>query len=336
MIGGAAPCRSASSCRRRSPLAWLVAGAALLWSVNAPAEPMVLTVGTTSPSLHYLPIHVAAERTAAAESLTLRLVTFDSPTAVATAVAAGSVDVGLLSLNTVVTIVAAGHPLRAFWVAGVRGDFEWFARDPVRTWGDLRGRTVAIGGHGTLSDVLTRYVLRRRGLDPARDVQLLQVGSSPGRLAALRAGRVDAALLASPLSWDAEAAGLTRLGSQATEVAERWPQLVFTARQPLLVERGTVIRTLLRAYIRATRWMGARREETVELTTRRLGYARGHAERAYADVVLGFHERGALPAEAMSVFWDVAVAAGEVDAPWPEERFFDRRFVDSFEAWAPR
>jgi hypothetical protein len=38
----------------------------------------------------------------------------------------------------------------------------------------------------------------------------------------------------------------------------------------------------------------------------------------------------------MPVFWEVAVAAGEVDAPWPEARFFDRRFVDSFAAWAPR
>jgi NitT/TauT family transport system substrate-binding protein len=336
MIGAAALYRPASGARRRSRLAWLVAWAAALWSAGAAAEPVVLTVGTTSTSLHYLPIHVAAERTAAAEGLTLRLVTFDSPTAAATAVTAGSVDVSLLSLNTVLTVVAAGHPVRVFWVAGVRGDFEWFARDPVRTWADLRGRTVAIGGHGTLSDVLTRYVLRRRGLDPGRDLQLLQVGSSPSRLAALRAGRVDAALLASPLSWDAEAAGLTRLGSQATEVAETWPQLVFTARQPLLAERGTVIRALLRAYVRATRWVAAHREETVELTAARLGYPRRHPERGYPDLVLGFHERGTLPAEAMPAFWDVAVASGEVDAPWPEARFFDRRFVDSFEAWVPR
>jgi hypothetical protein len=30
------------------------------------------------------------------------------------------------------------------------------------------------------------------------------------------------------------------------------------------------------------------------------------------------------------------VAAGEVSEPWPESRFFDRRLVDRFDAWAPR
>ena len=38
----------------------------------------------------------------------------------------------------------------------------------------------------------------------------------------------------------------------------------------------------------------------------------------------------------MPVFWEIAVAAGEVTEPWPESRFFDRRFVDTFDEWAPR
>jgi NitT/TauT family transport system substrate-binding protein len=334
LSGGAAPRVPGSP--RRSRLAWGIGCAVVLWSAGVSAEPVLLTVGTTSAALQYLPIHVAAERTAAAEGLTLRLVTFDSPTVAATAVAAGSVDVSLLSLHTVLTVVTAGHPVRAFWVPVIRGDFEWFARAPVQGWGDLRGRTLAIGGHGTLSDVLTRHVLRRRGIDPGRDIQLLQVGSSPARLAALQAGRVDAALLAPPFSWDAEAAGLTRLGSQATEVAERWPQIVLAARQQTLAERGAVVRSLLRAYVQATRWVRAHRQETIDLIAMRLRYTPRQAERAYPDLLLGLNDRGGLPAESMMAFWEVAVASGEVDLPWPEARFFDRRFVESFETWAPR
>jgi hypothetical protein len=37
----------------------------------------------------------------------------------------------------------------------------------------------------------------------------------------------------------------------------------------------------------------------------------------------------------MPVFWSIAVAAGEVEAPWPESRFLDRRLIDTFDRWAP-
>jgi hypothetical protein len=46
-------------------------------------------------------------------------------------------------------------------------------------------------------------------------------------------------------------------------------------------------------------------------------------------------ERGRLPAAAMPIFWELAVEADEVGEAWPESRFLDRRFIDSFEAWAP-
>ncbi len=34
--------------------------------------------------------------------------------------------------------------------------------------------------------------------------------------------------------------------------------------------------------------------------------------------------------------WDIAVAAGDVPAPWAAARHLERRDIDSFEEWAPR
>lgn len=319
-----------------SRLAWLLAAAALLWAGPASGQPVVLTVGAPGASLPFLTLHVAAEHTAAAEGLTVRVVTFDGPAAVATAVASGSVDVGALSLNTVLGVIGAGHPVRVFWAVAIRSDLEWFGRGLVRTWGDLRGRSIGVGTPGSTIDVLTRHVLRRQGLEPGRDVQVVTGGSSRSRLAALRAGRLDATLLAPPLSWEAEAAGFARLGDLRTTVSETWPEIVLAARRPLLDEREAAVRALVRACVRATRWVRAHRDETMALMVGRLGFLPQHAARGYEEALAGLHERGALPADGMRAFWDVAVAAGEVDAPWPEARFFDRRFVDAFEAWAPR
>jgi ABC-type nitrate/sulfonate/bicarbonate transport system substrate-binding protein len=298
------------------------------------APPAVLRIGLTSASLTYLPMHAAAEHTAAGEGIRLDLSTFDGPTGLVAALAAGSLDVGLMSLHTAVTMIGAGHPMRVFWVVSARGDFEWFARPAIRSWGDLRGRKVAIGGFGTLTDVMTRYVLQRHGLEPGRDVSLVQSGAAASRLTALRAERVDAALLLPPSSWEAEAAGLRRLGSQASEVAEQWPTLVFVARQPLLEGQPATIRALLRAHVRALRWIRLNREGTVELLMTRLKFERRHAERGQAEVAQ-MAEHGDLPSAVMPVFWEISMAAGEVTTPWPESRYFDRRFVDTFAQWEP-
>jgi ABC-type nitrate/sulfonate/bicarbonate transport system substrate-binding protein len=110
---------------------------------------------------------------------------------------------------------------------------------------------------------------------------------------------------------------------------------MFT-RVEVLERRPAAIRSLLRAHVAALRLARADRELAVRALQRHLRFDRAHAERAYAEDLDSFDERGALPAAAMPVFWRIAVEAGEVDAPWPEARFLDRRFLDSFDQWAPR
>jgi hypothetical protein len=88
--------------------------------------------------------------------------------------------------------------------------------------------------------------------------------------------------------------------------------------------------------VRALRLLRADRELGVGLLGRWLKYERAQAERALDESLAGFDERGRLPTASMPVFWDIAVAAGEVGEPWPESRYVDRRFIDTFERWAPR
>jgi hypothetical protein len=38
----------------------------------------------------------------------------------------------------------------------------------------------------------------------------------------------------------------------------------------------------------------------------------------------------------MSTFREIAIAADDVTKPWPESRFLDRRFIDTFDQWAPK
>ncbi len=96
-----------------------------------------------------------------------------------------------------------------------------------------------------------------------------------------------------------------------------------------------MLRAFLRAYVRGVRRARADREASVEMLGAWAKYSRADAERAYAETLPTFDERGIPSPRAMAVFWRVMAAIGEASEPWPDARFLDRRFIDSFDDWAP-
>jgi len=59
----------------------------------------------------------------------------------------------------------------------------------------LRGKKLGVSRIGASSDFLLRYILKRIGLVPDKDVTIVQVGSSPVRMAALARGAIDGTAL---------------------------------------------------------------------------------------------------------------------------------------------
>ncbi len=299
-------------------------------------EKTSLKVGLAVHGTGSLPMYVAADHTFREEGLQVEIMAFTGGATVSQALASDSVDIALASPNGLINMIAAGQPVKAFYAGFHQVLYAWLARPETPSWSALRGRGVAVNNYGDITDSLTRYVLKKHGLEPGRDVQIHQVGGSPNAFQALKAGRVHAALLSIPVKWRAEEAGFVRIGTQATEVAEEWPNNVLFAKERTLNEYPNTIRRFLRAHVKAIRLAKRERESTVQTMMRALKYDRPTAERAYTEVVPGFHERGLLPARWMPVFWEITVAAGDVKEAWPESRFLDRRFIDTFDTWAPR
>jgi len=77
----------------------------------------------------------------------------------------------------------------------------------TRTLEDLKGKIVGVTGAGAFSDFAMRVFLRRKGIDPNKDLTLRAIGGSNLRAAALEKGLVAAA----PFAPD-DTVRLTRLG----------------------------------------------------------------------------------------------------------------------------
>jgi NitT/TauT family transport system substrate-binding protein len=76
---------------------------------------------------------------------------------------------------------------------------------------DLKGKSIAVTRFGSLTDLLVRPLLVSWGLDPKKDVTLLQIGSQRDIATAISLKKVDAGVLSFPTSYYAEKTGLKTL-----------------------------------------------------------------------------------------------------------------------------
>ena len=68
--------------------------------------------------------------------------------------------------------------------------YELIVQESVKSVEDLRGKSVGISRVGSSSDVAARVLIKGLGLEPVRDVPIIQVGGPTERAAAFRTGRI--------------------------------------------------------------------------------------------------------------------------------------------------
>jgi NitT/TauT family transport system substrate-binding protein len=303
------------------------------WAAAGPPEKPRLTLGIPLDAASFTPVYVAAARTWKPQGLDIELISFRGDAEVAQALAGNSIDLSLQSLDGLINLINAGQPVRGFYAGFYQSDFAWLAQPKIKQWKDLKGGTAGVSTYGSLTDQLTRYVLRRNGLEPEKDVQIVQAGTTASMLQALKAGRLSLGILSPPFKWMAQEAGFTWLGTQ-TDIAPQWPKHAFLAKTRFIDENPNTLRAFLRAHVAALALARADAALTVDLLIERLKWSKDYAQRAYAETMPAYDTRGRLPDQHMDVFWSIEIAGGAVKEAWPDAKLIDDRFIKSFEEWA--
>ncbi len=102
------------------------------------------------------------------------------------------------------------------------------AKSSIKTMADLKGKTIGISGPGSSSDMLVKWATRKAGLDPAKDVELIALGSVANLYAGVENDRVAAAVLVSPFLQKAVQGGMARVIGDWEGMS--YPNSVFMAR----------------------------------------------------------------------------------------------------------
>lgn len=182
------------------------------WDSSAVAQTIRLNVGYSAISGDQLPAWVAKEAGIFEKNgLDVQLIFFTGGTTAVMALVSADTPISQVAGSAVVNSALAGSD-SVLIVGGVTSlNYYLMAQPQIKTPEQLKGGSVAISRFGSASDFIARFALSKIGLTPGKDVTLVQIGSTPARMDATLAGRVQATVINPPASFIAEKRGMTVL-----------------------------------------------------------------------------------------------------------------------------
>jgi NitT/TauT family transport system substrate-binding protein len=173
----------------------------------------------------------------------------------------GSVEMVLGSIFDPLSAIVGGGDVVVIGSFNNSPPYVMAARPEVREVKDLRGRKVGVRSLTGPATATTQWILEENGLDLKRDVQILRVGGTAVRVAALKDGQIDAALIDEAVAHQARQNGLNILHLKGL------PQIhtgVYARRSRLTQKEGLLVSTL-RALREAAVYMKANKSGAVQV-----------------------------------------------------------------------
>jgi ABC-type nitrate/sulfonate/bicarbonate transport system substrate-binding protein len=261
------------------------------------------------------------------EKLDADLIYIASSSTVAQAQLAGDVSVSTANSQVIADIGLQGGDLIAMGAVINVAAFYIMAAPEIKTVADLKGKMVGVTRFGASTDFSMRMLLRKYGLEPVRDVAIVQIGGMPEIAAALSKKAIAAAPMSYPMGYIAQQAGMKLLANLAKEDIP-FVHVGIGVTRRFMKEHRAQAKAFLRAYSRAVHFMHTRKEEFKKIIARYSkvtdpGMLEGSAQYAY-----DFVEKVPLvKAKAFQVTLDVIAEKNPKAKQVKPEQFFDNSLV---------
>jgi NitT/TauT family transport system substrate-binding protein len=198
-----------------------------------------------------------------------RVVVFESGSILAQAALSGEVKFSISSGPA--TIASRTQGADTIIVGAVVNTLPYsvVAAKHITRWDQLKGKKVAVSRFGSGTDTAMRIVLKKFGMDPAKDVTILQVGTQPARVQALAAGAIDATLISPPLDLAAKKQGYNILVNIA-DLGIPYPQTVIETTDRFIKENPQTVKHFLKGFLEGVRYAASHRDHTKKVITKYL------------------------------------------------------------------
>ncbi|MBI3066417.1 MAG: ABC transporter substrate-binding protein [Deltaproteobacteria bacterium] len=235
---------------------------------SAAADPMI--VGVSGPSINMMYAFVTRDaRLWQKHNSDPRVVIFEAGSVLAQAMLSGEVKMSISSGPAVIASRSQGAETIIVAAFVNTLPYSLVSAKAITKWDQLKGKRIAISRFGSGTDTAIRLTLRKFGLDPVKDITILQLGSQPDRIMALAAGSIEATLVSPPLDLTAKKQGYNILFNLA-DLGIAYPQQVIETTDRFIRENPQGIKNFLKGYIEGIRYAAKHKDETKKLIAKYL------------------------------------------------------------------
>ena len=244
---------------------------------------------------------------------------------------------GVQSLIGVDLLIGFGNPLAVLQpvangsdiaVIGSHVSFDQYGMgvgSAIGSLKDLKGKKVGVSALGARSDLVARVMLRRAGLDPLKDVEMVAAGLTPARALALSKNLVQGVPLNENVAAEAQKLGIKIIEMKSVPVVT---DLLMTTRSFIKREEVT-IRRFMQGYAAAIQFFVSKRDATLSILKKYFPANQGVSVDTMYDVFSAqLRPLPELNTEALQALVDVGAAVDQrtknlKPADIIEPRFFD-------------
>lgn len=166
------------------------------------------------------------------------------------AMISGEIPIAQTGGNSVVTANLAGGDLTIIAINAPVIGYMFFGQPNINSLEDLKGKTVAITRFGSNTDFAARYTLRKYGLEPEKDVAIVQAGGVPQTMAAMLSGGVQGTVTGPPNSVTLKKAGMRVLVNIA-DLEIPYVQTNIAVSKKFMAGNEETVRNFLKAFVEA-------------------------------------------------------------------------------------
>jgi len=153
-----------------------------------------------------------------------------------------------------IALRAQGVPIKVVYLGHRYGSALVVRKNgPVKTFADLRGRTVAIPSRFSDERLILFRAMKVWGMKPG-DIKMVEM-APPDVSGALAAGAIDGFVMGEPFPSQAEMGGYGRVLFQARDYWPDYMSCILVVRQDLIDQRPDVVQTLVDGIARSGLWL---------------------------------------------------------------------------------
>ena len=176
---------------------------------------------------------------------------------------------------------------------------------------DLKGRNIGLNTFGGTLESISRLIAKHFGLEPDKDLKFLATGTVESRFAAMQQGLTAATLGSPPIDFLGKKLGFVVL-ARANELFN-FPASGLVVSVRAIKEKPDQIKRVIKAGIKASRYIRQNREGTLPVMTEWLRINKEIAAVTYDSVWKAFTEDGTLPENGLRVAIEEAKRIGKVE-----------------------